>query len=74
MIALGEAIREARKARRLTQAQLAQRVGLKPNYCCMVERGSPLSVKRLVDFAVALGVRASDLVRRAEELEQERKT
>ena len=54
---LGRRIADLRKARRLTQVQLARAVGCSTEFTSLVERGvnSP-SVARLEDFARALKV------------------
>jgi transcriptional regulator with XRE-family HTH domain len=61
---LGEAIRDKRKKRLLSQERLAEKADLSTVFISRVERGkeSP-SVDSLVKIARALGVRARDLVR-----------
>ena len=59
---LGQRIADLRKARRLTQAQLAKAVGCSVKFIGLVERGvNAPSVARLEDFARALTVRVVDL-------------
>ena len=59
---LGRRIAELRKARRLTQVQLAKAVGCSVEFISLVERGvNAPSVARLEDFASALGVGVVDL-------------
>lgn len=60
---LGTAIHARRKARGLTQEQLAEALGLSPEWVSRVERGvglPPLDV--LVRIAGALGTSASEIV------------
>lgn len=66
---LGQAIREARRQRKLTQEQLAERCGIHLNFISRVERGlaSP-SLKLLFSLSDGLGRPASGLLARAEEL------
>ena len=59
---LGQRIADLRKARGLTQAQLAKAVGCSVEFISLVERGvNAPSVARLEDFAWALKVRVVDL-------------
>jgi transcriptional regulator with XRE-family HTH domain len=59
---LGQRIADLRKARRLTQAQLAKAVGCSVEFISLVERGvNAPSVARLEDFAKALKVAVVDL-------------
>ncbi len=61
-IELGRRIAELRKARRLTQVQLAKEVGLSVEFISLVERGvNAPSVARLEDFAKVLQVQVVDL-------------
>ena len=68
-IALGRSVREARKARGMTQEGLAELAGLDRTYISGVERGvrNP-TVRSLALIARALGSRPSLLLRRAEEI------
>jgi transcriptional regulator with XRE-family HTH domain len=60
---LGFKVREARIARKLTQADLADRCGLHRTFVGSVERGERnLSVLNLRRFARHLRVRAADLL------------
>ena len=65
---LGRVLAEERKRAKLTQEVLAYRCKLHPTYISQLERGvkSP-TVRVLVSIADAVGVRASELVRRAED-------
>ncbi len=65
--ALGDALRELRKARDLTQETLGDRSGLTTNYVGDTERGERnISVRALWQLADGLGVPASELLREAE--------
>lgn len=68
-LALGEAIREIRKARGFSQEQLGLEAGLDRTYVGGVERGERnLSYSSLMRIAEALGVTVSVIVARAETL------
>lgn len=58
---LGERIREFRKAKGLTQEQLAERVGVEPRHISRIEGGynSP-SIERLAKISEALNVPIKD--------------
>lgn len=59
---LGQRIADLRKARQLTQVQLAKVVGCSVEFISLVERGvNAPSVARLEDFAKALKVEIVDL-------------
>jgi transcriptional regulator with XRE-family HTH domain len=59
---LGQRIAELRKARNLTQVQLAKAVGCSVEFISLVERGvNGPSVARLENFAKALTVTVVDL-------------
>jgi len=61
---IGQAIRKFRKAKKITQEQLAERADLHPVYMGQIERGEQaISVRALIRIAQALGVRLRDLVR-----------
>ncbi len=65
--ALGDALRELRKARSLTQEVLADRSDLTTNYVGDTERGERnVSVRALWQLSDGLGVPASELLREAE--------
>jgi transcriptional regulator with XRE-family HTH domain len=65
--ALGDAIRELRLDRGLTQDALAERAGMSENYVGDTERGQRnISVRALWQLADGLGVAASELLRTAE--------
>lgn len=65
--ALGEAVREARQKRGLTQEETAAASGIAPTYISDIERGvrNP-SYELLVALAKALGAPLSAIVKRAE--------
>jgi transcriptional regulator with XRE-family HTH domain len=69
--ALGQAVRDFRKARQISQEELAFEVGIHRTYVGGIERGernpSYTNIRRL---AAALGVSVSELMRRAEELDR----
>jgi transcriptional regulator with XRE-family HTH domain len=71
LIALGEAIREARMEAVLTQEELALRAGIHEAYVSFLESGrrNPTwrTVRRISD---GLGLPLSELARRAEEFER----
>ena len=65
--ALGDALRELRKAHDLTQETLGDRSGLTTNYVGDTERGERnVSVRALWQLADGLGIPASELLREAE--------
>lgn len=69
--ALGDAVRELRTARSLTQETLADQAGLTTNYVGDAERGERnLSVRVLWALADGLGIPASELLREAEQHER----
>lgn len=69
--ALGDAVRELRTARSLTQETLADHAGLTTNYVGDAERGERnLSVRALWALADGLGIPASELLREAERHER----
>lgn len=65
---LGEALRELRLDRGMSQEELSLRTGVHRNYIGGIERGerNP-SVRTFVALAIALDCRPSDLLRRAEQ-------
>jgi transcriptional regulator with XRE-family HTH domain len=65
IIETGIKIAEVRRARRLTQVELAKRLGLSRKYVAQIEQGRKVvSLWRLFQFAQALEVTASGLVSR----------
>ncbi len=60
--AVGKRIRHLRKARALTQRELAERAGLHPTYLAGIERGerNP-GLENMTAIAVALGVTLDEL-------------
>lgn len=62
LTALGERLRNHRKARGLTQAELARLAGVSPRFLVQVEGGTGnISVQRLAELCQALGVPLSEL-------------
>lgn len=61
--AIGQRIRKKRKAHRLSQEALAERVGISVTHMSHIETGNTkLSLSVLVDLAAALEVRTDDLL------------
>ena len=68
---LGQAIREQRTARSLSQEELSLLTGVHRNYIGGVERGERNPTLQTISIlATALGIRTSELIARAEELER----
>ena len=71
--ALGDAVRELRKRRGMSQEQLAAASGLHPTYLSGVEQGNRNPTWRVLGrLSDALEVRLSDLVKLAEKSDGER--
>ena len=69
--AFGRAVREQRDAAGISQEELAYRSGMHRTYIGGIERGERnLSYTNLLRLARALGVRPSELLARAEALDQ----
>jgi HTH-type transcriptional regulator / antitoxin HipB len=67
LAALGERVRDVRKAAGLTQKQLAEAIGVAPSYVTTVETGGQnLTVWSLAKLAEALGMEASRFLPAAE--------
>jgi len=66
-VALGKAVREARKKRGLTQEQVSKTSGIASTYISDIERGvrNP-SYELLIELAAALKTPLSEIVKRAE--------
>jgi transcriptional regulator with XRE-family HTH domain len=65
--AVGRAIRQLRKARGLSQEELAYRAGVHRTYVGGVERGERnVTVDSLHKFATGLGVQASEILKVAD--------
>lgn len=61
--ALGERIRTIRKSRKLSQNQLAEKVGIEPSNISHIERAaSKVGLSTLVGIANSLGVSVDDLL------------
>jgi transcriptional regulator with XRE-family HTH domain len=67
-VALGQAIRETRMARGLSQEQVAHDADLHATWLSHIEAGRNPSWGTVRRIAVALGVEVSDLARLAEEI------
>jgi len=69
-VALGDALRELRTARELSQEELAYRAGLHRNYVGACERGEiNLSFRVLLQLTNGLEVSLSEIVQRYENLQ-----
>ena len=69
--AIGQRIRKIRKARELSQEQLAERVGISTTHMSHIETGNTkLSLSVFADLAAALEVRADDLLHDAVQVER----
>jgi transcriptional regulator with XRE-family HTH domain len=69
-VAFGIGVRELRKRRKLTQSEVASRVGITATYLSQIETGQrnpTLAV--VVGLARALGLKPSQLVARLDDLE-----
>jgi transcriptional regulator with XRE-family HTH domain len=71
--ALGQAIREVRSDKNLSQSELARRTGLHPTYISRLERGShnPTYVV-ILQLSKGLEVSAAELIQASEAVEGER--
>lgn len=59
---IGANLQKVRKARRFTQREVAERVGLTTNYYATLEQGAAIaSVETLYEIFIVLGVQASDI-------------
>ena len=61
MATLGENLRKIRKAKKMTQAVLAQKSGVKQSVISDLETGNARNTGFVVELATALGVTAEDL-------------
>jgi transcriptional regulator with XRE-family HTH domain len=67
--ALGQAVRELRKAKGFSQESFADEVGVHRTYMGAIERGEQnLTVRNIVKVADTLGMAPSELLAKAEEL------
>lgn len=66
---VGENIRNARKAKGMTQAQLAEAIGATQSYVWQIERmhTTNICVSTVIKFAGALGVPVAELVKENEQ-------
>lgn len=62
VIAIGERIRSVRKAKGITQVQLAPKIGNKQSHLSAIERGEAGVGSRLVRIAMALKVDPKELL------------
>lgn len=63
LIIVGNNIKAYRLLRKMTQEELAERVGVSTSFCTNIEGGKKgISIYTLRDFADALGVTANDLL------------
>jgi transcriptional regulator with XRE-family HTH domain len=67
--ALGQAIRQTRLAHGLSQEQVANGADLHPTWISHIESGSNPAFGTLKRIATSLGVKVSEIVRLAEEIE-----
>jgi transcriptional regulator with XRE-family HTH domain len=70
-VALGQAIRQIRTARGLSQEEVAHGADLHPTWLSHIEGGSNPAFGTLKRIASALGVEVSEVVRLAEKIEAE---
>ena len=71
---IGRHARRARHALRLTQAQIAQRIGISAEFYARVERGQALpSIETLARMVTVLGISADELLGLDEEEERQPK-
>jgi transcriptional regulator with XRE-family HTH domain len=68
-VALGQAIRQTRLARGLSQEQVAHGADLHPTWLSHIEGGSNPAFGTLKRIASALGVEVSEIARLAEQIE-----
>lgn len=68
-IALGQAIRQTRTARGLSQEEVAHGADLHPTWLSHIEGGSNPAFGTLKRIASALGVEVSEIARLAEQIE-----
>jgi transcriptional regulator with XRE-family HTH domain len=67
LVALGQAVRDRRRDRGLTQEQLAESAGLHPRYISDVERGRRnVGISNLDQLASALGLGLAQLMAEVE--------
>lgn len=68
MLKLGELIRQKRREKGLTQAELAEKAGITDGYIARIEIGTKASFKTLTKTVHALGIKMSDIVKADDEL------
>lgn len=56
---VGEAIRQARQSRKLTQEELGERIGVKKSQICRLEKGKSITLASMMRVFKALGVQCS---------------
>lgn len=69
---IGQIIREARKARGMTQMKLSELVGVSYQQVQKYEKGSDISVKRLKQIAKAVNMPIAQFVTAVEKVSEER--
>ncbi|MFH1062042.1 MAG: helix-turn-helix transcriptional regulator [Candidatus Omnitrophota bacterium] len=47
---------------KLTQLELAKKIGVSESYICQIEKGKMVSIKKLEQLAEAVGCKAKDLL------------
>ena len=62
VVNLSYKLRTMRKAKGLTQNELAQRIGVSESYICQIEKGKMISIKKLDELAETLGCEPKDLL------------
>ena len=62
VIAIGQRIRDVRKAKNITQVELAPKIGIQQSHLSAIERGDARVGLRLVRIARALGVEPKELL------------
>ena len=69
---LGRRVRELRKRKRLTQAELAEKAGIDPKYIGQIERGETNpTVRLLANIAQALDISLAELFTFPQEVREE---
>jgi len=70
--AFGLVLRSVRKARGMTQGELARKSGYHNNFICLLEKGRKTpSLRTFIDISTALGVPASWMLKQVERCQQQ---